>query len=103
MKIGIVTLIGEYNYGNLLQSYALQTILERMGHDVVTLNRRSPRPGTKLILLQSASLIKCIIKRFILGRKDILVVNPFSEDYKIKNRQYKLSSFVHKYIKRSKS
>ena len=32
-----------------------------------------------------------------------MVVNPFSEDYKIKNRQYKLSSFVHKYIKRSKS
>ena len=103
MKIGIVTLIGEYNYGNLLQSYALQTILERMGHDVVTLNRRSSKPRVKQILLRFASVIKCIIKRFILGRKDILVVNPFSEDYKIKNRQYKLSSFVHKYIKRSKS
>lgn len=103
MKIGIVTLIGEFNYGNLLQSYALQTILERMGHDVVTLNRRSSKPRVKQILLRFASVIKCIIKRFILGRKDILVVNPFSEDYKIKNRQYKLSSFVHKYIKRSKS
>ena len=50
MKIGIVTLIGEFNYGNLLQSYALQTILERMGHDVVTLNRRSSKPRVKQIL-----------------------------------------------------
>ena len=35
MKIGILTLIGEYNYGNLLQSYAMQTVLERLGHQVI--------------------------------------------------------------------
>ena len=39
-KIGIVTITNDgYNFGNRLQNYALQTILERMGYDVETLNR----------------------------------------------------------------
>lgn len=34
MKIGIVTFTFQTNYGCLLQAYALQTVLKRMGHDV---------------------------------------------------------------------
>ena len=37
MKLGIVTLYGDFNYGNRLQNYALSTVLRGMGHDVVTL------------------------------------------------------------------
>lgn len=37
MRIGIYTLPLRYNYGGLLQNWALQTVLKRMGHDVVTL------------------------------------------------------------------
>jgi len=40
LKIGILTLPLGYNYGNLLQAYALQTILQRMGHDAKVLNHR---------------------------------------------------------------
>lgn len=39
MKIGILTQPLTNNYGGLLQAYALQTTLERIGHDVVILNR----------------------------------------------------------------
>lgn len=35
MKIGILTLPLHINYGGILQAYALQTVLERMGNDVV--------------------------------------------------------------------
>lgn len=35
MKIGILTLPLHTNYGGILQAYALQTVLERMGHKVV--------------------------------------------------------------------
>ena len=38
MKIGILTQAINNNYGGILQNYALQTILERMGHEVITLN-----------------------------------------------------------------
>ena len=41
MKIGIFTHPLDYNYGCLLQAYALQKTLKSMGHEVVTLNRFS--------------------------------------------------------------
>ena len=34
MKIGILTLPLHTNYGGILQAWALQTVLQRMGHDV---------------------------------------------------------------------
>lgn len=39
MRIGILTLPLHTNYGGILQAYALQTVLERMGHDVVVFDR----------------------------------------------------------------
>lgn len=42
MKVGILTQPLTNNYGGLLQAYALQTTLERMGHEVVILNRPMP-------------------------------------------------------------
>ena len=33
MKVGIVTLPLHTNYGGILQAWALQTALERMGHE----------------------------------------------------------------------
>lgn len=103
MKIGIVTLIGEHNYGNLLQSYALQTVLERMGHIVVILNRREPKPSLKLLTVRIMSFFKSIIRRYILGNKEILIVNPFSDDYSISNRTdlRHLKKFVRTYLKRT--
>lgn len=38
MKIGILTLPLHTNYGGILQAWALQTILERMGHEVKVIN-----------------------------------------------------------------
>ncbi len=37
MRVAISTLVGYYNYGNRLQNYALQKVIEDMGHNVVTL------------------------------------------------------------------
>ena len=39
MKIGILTLPLHTNYGGILQAYALQTVLERMGHEVVVFDK----------------------------------------------------------------
>lgn len=46
MKIGILTFHSQLNYGGVLQCWALQMALERMGHDVVVLDRRLyPEPA----------------------------------------------------------
>lgn len=38
MKIGILTLPLHTNYGGILQAYALQTTIERMGHEAYLLS-----------------------------------------------------------------
>ena len=45
MKIGILTLPPRANYGGILQAYALQTVLERMGNEVelIRIQKRKPR------------------------------------------------------------
>lgn len=58
MKIGVVNFHPSTNYGGILQYYALQTILERLGHEVQLVNRRW---GT--YLLPKQSLKQKIIKR----------------------------------------
>lgn len=45
MKIGILTFHSQLNYGGVLQCWALQTALEKLGHEVVVIDRRlSPEP-----------------------------------------------------------
>ena len=39
MRLGILTLHSQTNYGGVLQAYALQEILKRLGHDVVVIDR----------------------------------------------------------------
>lgn len=48
MKVAILTLHLDNNYGGILQAYALQTVLECMGHTVEVLQKESKR---KLILM----------------------------------------------------
>lgn len=44
MKIGILTLPLHTNYGGVLQAWALQTVLERMGHEVFIIKNDFPLP-----------------------------------------------------------
>ena len=57
MKIGILTLPLHTNYGGVLQAYALQTVLERMGHEVefidgVKYKTKRIKKKTKYVLSQ---------------------------------------------------
>ena len=42
MKIGILTFHRAYNYGAVLQCYALKSVLSNMGHDVYVIDYRQP-------------------------------------------------------------
>lgn len=55
MKIAILIQPLIQNYGGILQCYALQTVLQNMGHEVIVLNRiKSIR--LKQLILQIGSL-----------------------------------------------
>jgi hypothetical protein len=67
MKILILTIPFRNNYGGILQAYALQMVLKKMGHDVVTdLKPYSSASVTRRI----AGVLKRIIFKYIL-RKNI--------------------------------
>ncbi|MCI7748100.1 MAG: polysaccharide pyruvyl transferase family protein [Paraprevotella sp.] len=94
MKLAIVTQPLFDNYGGILQCYALQTVLQRMGHEVVVLNRRGPKERLSLwlFLLRCVSVIKCIIRRYILGQKQWAIIKPWATWYVPDKRQRKTSA-----------
>ena len=47
-KIGIITFHGALNYGAVLQTYALQTELEKLGCEAEVLNYSNPHVSTEL-------------------------------------------------------
>ena len=76
MRIGILTLPLHTNYGGILQAYALQTVLERMGHEVEVIDqerRKFVLPLHKRYFVYA----KRLIEKYLL-RKNIHV---FLEDY----------------------
>lgn len=64
MKIGILTQKLENNYGGILQNYALQVILQQLGHTPITIDFR---PGDS-VFWYVVSLSKTIIEKGI-GKK----------------------------------
>lgn len=67
MRIGILTLPLHTNYGGILQAYALQTVLERMGHEVRVLQKN---PFMKEPCF--ATYVKRIFQKYIFG-KDVII------------------------------
>ncbi len=97
MRIGILTLPLHTNYGGILQAYALQTVLERMGHDVCLIEKK--RQPLRLPLWKAPlSYGKRIIKN--------LTGNPFPIFYEQKMNhetpivRQNTDKFINKYIKR---
>ena len=68
MRIGILTLPLHTNYGGILQAYALQTVLERMGHEasVITTSNKAELPVWKW----PYSYPKRMIRKYILGKNE---------------------------------
>lgn len=66
MKLAILTQPLFFNYGGLLQAYALQTVLERMGHEVIILNRETPATSGRFpnnLVLDAKYLLRKLLRR----------------------------------------
>lgn len=68
MRVAILTLPLHTNYGGILQCYALQTVLRRMGYDVKVLIKH--QYGYSYYWIYPLAICKRLIKRYLLG-KDI--------------------------------
>ncbi len=63
-KVGIATMTGGANYGNVLQNYAVQTLIERCGYEALTLDNRTTN-GFPDAARQEASLLQKLTPRHI--------------------------------------
>ena len=99
MKIAILTQPLRTNYGGILQAYALQTVLQRRGHEVVVINREyQDYPSIKLLCLRVGAILKSIIRRYILGKEEYIIMNPFSSLFRTKWNGFIIQPFVKKRI-----
>ncbi len=94
MRIGILSLVLHANYGGILQSYALQTVLERMGHDVIVMTRDGNLHINPLRLF--LSWIKSIIL-MLLGKK-VSFRNPWRQHKEKREREQYTNIFIQRYI-----
>lgn len=87
MKIGIYTQPLRYNYGGLLQAWALQTVLRRMGHDVVTFD---PCPYKRISWKQKLVVYtKRFIKKLLRYPVIIKAEEKFNKEHDIKIQNLK--------------
>lgn len=96
MKIGIITQPLRTNYGGILQNYALQTVLMKMGHTPTTFMREEfKKPVYPRYLLTIFK--RCILK--IIGRynKPLLYERKYKRDYPIFTEH--TLGFVRRHIK----
>lgn len=68
MKIGIVTLYGNFNYGNRLQNYALQEVLKKLGHEPKT-----------LVIKNEDNTLKEVLKKFLEKQNNKLKIKKLKD------------------------
>lgn len=91
MKIGILTLPLHSNYGGILQAYALQSILERMGHEVIIVDKDNSRQEDCLHQVYS------VLRYIKYGFSDSYVPNKtFNKNKAL--RELNTRQFINKYI-----
>ncbi len=98
MRIGILTLPLHTNYGGILQAYALQTVLERMGHETYVLDKPfklQHLPFWRRLFFYT----KQIIKKYILG-KPVGVIGERKRFERDKVERKYTQPFIDKNVKR---
>lgn len=78
MRIGIITFHASHNYGSMLQAWALQTFLEKRGHQVEIVNYRSQLQKAvyhKPISFARWDVALATFKRMLLYPKSIPLLN----------------------------
>ncbi|MCY4780802.1 polysaccharide pyruvyl transferase family protein [Sphingobacterium sp. UT-1RO-CII-1] len=88
-KIGILTQSLISNYGGILQNYALQRILEKLGFEVETINRTSSISDFKITIQK--------IKQLLLNHHNNKIVFNYQRDLIIRESQQFIKTHINKF------
>ena len=81
MKVGIVTLFDNTNFGNRLQNYAVQEILKHYADEVVTIKNKSMPHNWKERILRTLPLAESVLVNYLFGKKRKAAILSFSNKY----------------------
>ena len=95
MKIAILTLPFHSNYGGILQAYALQTVLQRMGHEVVVIDKDMFHHRTWL--RQQVARGAYLVRKYVLKR-DVEYVDLRRADYEKRVVERNVRGFINKHL-----
>ena len=100
MKIGILTLPLETNYGGILQAYALQKTLRDMGHDVLTIDHHQPKRYKSFFHHLRGYINRCV-QHYIYGKDISIYWNGFMPPEIYKRISSNTQPFIEKNIKKT--
>ena len=102
MRIGILTLPQETNYGGILQAFALQRTLRKMGHDAITIDRHN-RKGYSSGWMHVAGYCKRMVQHYLQGKKSVSTKwNPFVSEEEYAKLSSETQAFIDRNIKLTK-
>jgi len=99
MRIAILTLPLHTNFGGILQCYALQTVLERMGHEIFVLDNAKWTSCTNLSLWKRSLLFARRLVKFYILHKESKFYGGKSESQII---QHYIQPFINSHIHKLK-
>lgn len=94
MRIGILTLKPSINLGGIMQAYALQTVLERMGHEVVVVVMPYTLPTWKKPLCYAK---RALNKYVLMNKNQRVFVEKYNESMNIVLMEH-TRRFINKYL-----
>lgn len=96
MRLAIITLPFRYNYGGIVQAYALQTILQRMGHDVTIIDYENRRYVNWFRF--PLTFCKRLFKRYIIGdgSSKLFIEADYNKEALIKSQN--ITPFINRYF-----
>ncbi len=100
MKIGILTLPLETNYGGILQAFALQKTLREMGHDVITIDHHQPKRYKSFFHHLRGYINRCV-QHYVYGKDVSTCWNGFMPPEVYKYVSSKTQPFIEKNINKT--
>lgn len=97
MRIGLLNLQYDTNYGGNIQRYALMTVLQRLGHDVTHLNLRFNFNEAPLYR-RTLRLCKRLVMKSI-GRLEVPVLKEYRQQHRYEQECVLTDAFYNRYIK----
>ena len=92
MKIGILTLPPSFNYGNILQAWALQTVLERMGNKVQLITIQKELPPRWVMILKYC---KRLFYKYLRGESNRVIFEEKTWEFRLQHTLRFVNQNIH--------